>query len=222
MVKLKKLDQSGAANPLLLGLIACSILLIIALVFGVGQMAKANDYKKNIDVKVSEEVAKQAKIIAEQKQAEFDEKEKAPYKFWTSPTQYGSIKVGFPKTWSYYLSLNEAGNSGGAIDLYAYPDYVPEISRDNKYALRMVLESGDYNSVLDTYRRKSEKDGLQISTVQVSNVSGIKVRGALENDVSGTLVVFPIRDKVLTVWTESQDYESDFENIVLKNLSFIP
>lgn len=222
MVKLKKLDQDGAANPLLLGLIASGLLLLVAIVFGISQMSKANDYKNNVNEKVSEEVIKQTKLIAEQKQAEFDEKEKAPYKFWTSPTQYGSIKVGFPKTWSYYLSLNETGSSGQAIDLYAYPDYVPEISKSNKYALRMNLETADYNSVLDGYRKKSKQDGLEISTVQISNVSGIKVRGALTKDTSGTLVVFPIRDKVLTVWTESQDYESDFENIVLKNLSFIP
>lgn len=222
MVKLRKLDNDGAANPLLLGLIACGILFVIALIFGIGQMSKVSDYKKNMDSKVSEEVAKQSQIISEQKQAEFDEKEKAPYKFWTSPTQYGSIKVGFPKTWSYYLELDEANSSGEVINMYAYPDYVPEISRDTKYALRMTLETEDYNSVLDGYRKKSAQDGLEISTVQVSNVSGIKIRGAIEKGTSGTLVVFPIRDKVLTVWTESKDYESDFENIVLKNLSFIP
>lgn len=222
MKQLKKLNNDGAASPLLLGLIACSILLIIALIFGASQMSKANDYKKNFDSKVSEEVSKQSKVIAEQKQAEFDEKEKAPYKYWTSPTQYGSIKVGFPKTWSYYLELNEANSSGQMINMYAYPDYVPELSRDTKYALRMTLETDDYNKVLDDYRKRSSKEGLEISTVQVSNVSGIKIRGAIENDTSGTLVVFPIRDKVLTVWTESKDYESDFENIVLKNLSFIP
>lgn len=222
MIKFKKLDNNGAANPLLLGLIACGILFVVSLVFGISQMAKVSDYKKNLDSKVSEEVAEQTKVIAEQKQAEFDEKEKAPYKFWTSPTQYGSIKVGFPKTWSYYLALDEVTSSGEVVNLYAYPDYVPEISRDTKYALRMTLETEDYNSVLDSYRKKSTQDGLEISTVQVSNVSGIRVRGALQKDVSGTLVVFPIRDKVLTVWTESKDYESDFENIVLKNLSFIP
>ncbi|USN97815.1 MAG: hypothetical protein H6799_01845 [Candidatus Nomurabacteria bacterium] len=222
MVKFKKLDNKGSANPLLLGLIACGILLVVSLIFGLSQMSKVSDYKKNFDSKVSEEVAKQSQVISEQKQAEFDEKEKAPYKFWTSPTQYGSIKVGFPKTWSYYLALNEASSSGEQINLYAYPDYVPEISRDTKYALRMTLETDDYNSVLNSYRKKSAQDGLEISTVQVSNVSGIKIRGALEKDTSGTLVVFPIRDKVLTVWTESKDYESDFENIVLKNLSFIP
>ncbi len=222
MLKIKKLDNQGAANPLMLGIIACSILLVITLIFAAGQMSKVNDYKNNFDTKVSDEVTKQSKVIADQKQAEFDEKEKAPYKFWTSPTQYGSIKVGFPKTWSYYLELNEATSSGDVINLYAYPDYVPDISGDTKYALRMTLETADYNNILDKYRQRSSKDGLEISTVQVSNVSGIKIRGNIQNDVSGTLVVFPIRDKVLTVWTESKDFESDFENIVLKNLSFIP
>lgn len=222
MFKVKKLNNTGSANPLLLGLIACVILLVISLIFGLGQMSKANDYKNNFDSKVGEEVAKQSKVIAEQKQAEFDEKEKAPYKFWTSPTQYGSVKVGFPKTWSYYLSLNEASSSGRAIDLYAYPDYVPELSNSTKYALRTTLETADYNEVLDGYRKKSAQDKLEISTIQVSNVSGIKIKGALKKDVSGTLAVFPIRDKVLTVWTESKDFEADFENIILKNLSFIP
>jgi hypothetical protein len=221
-LNLKKLDNKGAANPLLLGLIAVSILFVIALIFAVSQMSKVSDYEKNLEEKVAVQVAEEAKVIEDEKQAEFDEREKAPYKFWTSPTQYGSIKVGFPKTWSYYLSLDESAGASTAVNLYAYPDYVPEISRDQRYALRMTLETADYNRILDGYRKDSERTGLEIGTVQISNVSGIKIRGLIERDVSGTLVVFPIRDKVLTVWTESRDYESDFENIVLKNLSFIP
>jgi hypothetical protein len=225
MIKLnrvKKLNNVGAANPLLLGLVASSTLFVIALVFGISQMSKVGDYEKNLEEKVAVQVAEETKVIEEQKQAEFDEREKAPYKFWTSPTQYGSIKVGFPKTWSYYLSLDESARASKAIDLYAYPDYVPEISRDQRYALRLTLQTADYNKILDGYRKESERNSLEIGTVQISNVSGIKIRGLIERNVSGTLVVFPIRDKVLTVWTESRDYESDFENIVLKNLSFIP
>jgi hypothetical protein len=198
------------------------VLFVGTLVFALGKNSEVRDYRNNMDQKVAAKVAEESKLIAEQKQAEFDEKEKAPYTFWQSPTQYGSIKVGFPKTWSYYLSLDQEAGSRDPIDLYAHPDYVPEISKDERYALRLSLSSDDYNKVLDEYRRKSEKEGLQIGTVQVSNVSGIKVRGNLEKEVSGTMVVFPIRDKVLRVWTESQDYESDFDNIVLKNLSFIP
>jgi len=221
MVKFRKMDTQGAVNPLLLGLIATVLLLIGSLVFGLGKMSEANDYKNNFEQKVSVEVQEESKLIAEQKQAEFDEKEKAPYKFWTSPTQFGSIKIGFPKTWSHYLALDQTSGST-PIDLFAHPDYVPEISNDQKYALRLTLTNDDYNTVLDNYRRKSDKEGLKIGTIQISNVSGIKVQGLLTKQVSGTLVVFPIRDKVLTVWTESNDFEPDFENIVLKNLSFIP
>lgn len=222
MLKLKKLNNDGAVSPLLPALILATVLFVGTLVFAIGRNSEVNDYKQNMDEKVAAKVAEESKLIDEQKQAEFDEKEKAPYTFWQSPTQYGSIKVGFPKTWSYYLALDQAAGSRDPIDLYAHPDYVPEISKDERYALRITLTSDDYNKVLDEYRKKSEKEGLQIGTVQVSNVSGIKVRGNIEKEISGTMVVFPIRDKVLKVWTESQDYESDFDNIILKNLSFIP
>lgn len=222
MIKLKKLNSDGSMSPLLPALILATVLFVGTLVFAIGRNSEVSDYKNNMDEKVAAKVTEETKLISEQKQAEFDEKEKAPYAFWTSPTQYGSIKVGFPKTWSYYLALDQAAGSRDPIDLYAHPDYVPEISKNERYALRLSLTSDDYNKVLDEYRRKSEKEGLKIGTVQISNVSGIKVRGNLEKDVSGTMVVFPIRDKVLRVWTESQDYEADFDGIILKNLSFIP
>ena len=167
--------------------------------------------------RVATEVEAQKKLISDQKQAEFDEREKAPYKFWTSPTQYGSIKVGFPKTWSYYLSLSDVGGGGDKeVDLYAHPDYVPGLASESKYALRLTLESTDYNKALEQYRRDSEEKKLSISTIQNSNVSGVKIRGSIGDEVNGTMVIFPIRDKVLSVWTESPDYEADFENIVLK------
>lgn len=223
-MNIKKLDNDGYVNlnPTILGLIAVSLLFVFALVFGFMQMSKVGDLQDNLDQKVASEVQKQSNLISEQKQAEFDEREKAPYKFWTSPTQYGSIKVGFPKTWSYYLELSEVASSRDAINLYAHPDYVPKIAKEEKYALRLTLKTDDYNKVLDAYRKDSEKGTLSIDTVKISNVSGIKVKGLIEQDKSGTLAVFPIRDKVLTIWTESPDFEGDFENIVLKNLSFIP
>ncbi len=223
MKKYRKLDNAGAVSPLLLGLVAVILMFIIALFYGLNQKSKVSDYELNLGKKVATEVEAQKKLISDQKQAEFDEREKAPYKFWTSPTQYGSIKVGFPKTWSYYLSLSDVGGGGDKeVDLYAHPDYVPGLASESKYALRLTLESTDYNQALEQYRRDSEEKKLSISTIQNSNVSGVKIRGSIGDEVNGTMVIFPIRDKVLSVWTESPDYEADFENIVLKNLSFIP
>lgn len=221
--KFRKLDNVGAVSPLLLGLIAVILMLVVALFYGLNQKSKVSDYEENLEKKVATGVEAQKKLISEQKQAEFDEREKAPYKFWTSPTQYGSIKVGFPKTWSYYLSLSdETGGGDKEVDLYAHPDYVPGLGGESKYALRLTLESTDYNQALEQYRRDSDEKKLSISTIQNSNVSGVKIRGSIRDKVNGTMVLFPIRDKVLSVWTESPDYEADFENIVLKNLSFIP
>ena len=223
MKKYRKLDNAGAVSPLLLGLVAVILMFIIALFYGLNQKSKVSDYELNLGKKVATEVEAQKKLISDQKQAEFDEREKAPYKFWTSPTQYRSIKVGFPKTWSYYLSLSDVGGGGDKeVDLYAHPDYVPGLASESKYALRLTLESTDYNQALEQYRRDSEEKKLSISTIQNSNVSGVKIRGSIGDEVNGTMVIFPIRDKVLSVWTESPDYEADFENIVLKNLSFIP
>ncbi len=225
MFRFKKLDNRGSVSPLILVSVALGVLLLGSLIFGFGQMGKVGDYKTNMQSKVDEEVKKQSDLIAQNKQAEFDEKEKAPYKFWTSPTQYGSIRIGFPKTWSSYINLDTSSSAGSrsSIDFYAHPDYVPATNtKDQRYALRMTLQNDDYNKILDGYRRDSSKNGTKISTIQNSGVSGIKVEGLIDNKVTGTVAIFQIREKVLTIWTESVDYQPDFENIVLKNLSFIP
>jgi hypothetical protein len=63
---------------------------------------------------------------------------------------------------------------------------------------------------------------ITISPYQVSGVSGARIDGEINKGQDGSLVVLPVRDKVLYVWTEDKTYIADFNNIVLKNLSFIP
>jgi hypothetical protein len=223
MIKFRRLDNKGAVSPLLLALMAVTLLFLGSLVFGLMQMGKAKDFQNNFDKKVATELNVQSAKIAEQKQAEFDEKEKAPFKFWTSSTQFGSIKIGFPKTWSNYIDIKDGSTGSGSIDFYAHPDYVPSTgTKDQKYALRMVLKDDNYSSILDKYKRSSEEGDLEISTIQIGGVSGIKVKGQIAQKTTGEMVIFQIREKVLTVWTESVDYQGDFENIILKQLSFIP
>ena len=84
MFRFKKLDNRGSVSPLILVSVALGVLLLGSLIFGFGQMGKVGDYKTNMQSKVDEEVKKQSDLIAQNKQAEFDEKEKAPYKFWTT------------------------------------------------------------------------------------------------------------------------------------------
>jgi hypothetical protein len=46
--------------------------------------------------------------------------------------------------------------------------------------------------------------------------------GQIAQQQKGTMVILPLRDKTLEVWTESDAYLSDFKNYVLPNLTFSP
>jgi hypothetical protein len=39
---------------------------------------------------------------------------------------------------------------------------------------------------------------------------------------TGTMVLLPMRDKTLEIWTESNDYLNDFNTYVLPNMTFAP
>jgi hypothetical protein len=53
-------------------------------------------------------------------------------------------------------------------------------------------------------------------------VKGVRLEGFLEKDKEGIMVMFPLRDKTLRIWTESKEFSGDFNNIVIKKLSFSP
>ena len=42
------------------------------------------------------------------------------------------------------------------------------------------------------------------------------------NGQTGAMLIIPVRDKTLQIYTESSDYLSDFNNIVLPSLTFVP
>jgi hypothetical protein len=51
---------------------------------------------------------------------------------------------------------------------------------------------------------------------------GTLLTGQLENNVDGEMLLLNVRDKTLKLWTESNNYKSDFNNVVLASLSFAP
>jgi len=46
--------------------------------------------------------------------------------------------------------------------------------------------------------------------------------GQIINGKKGSMVMFPLRDKTLKVWTEADQFVGDFNNSVLPNLTFVP
>ncbi len=212
----KKINQIGSMNPLVIPLVL-SVLLIIG-----ASVAAVMYYTKFIEQRDSNKPIIEAAVIkAEESQktkleAEFVEREKIPTKNYTSPAELGSVKLNFPKTWSSMVALGKATD----IDFYGHPNYVP--SEGINYALRMSIVKKAFSTDIKSYDAQVKKGDLKATAVQISGVTGTRLDGFLKKDQEGSMVVFPLRDKTLKVWTESKEFRNDFDNIVLKNLTFVP
>jgi hypothetical protein len=203
-------------NIFLILFIITGILMIAAAVFAViyyGKYAQQRDANQPIiEAAVKEaETAQKSKL-----EAEFVEREKLPTKTYTSPSEFGTIKLAMPKTWSQYVDTK----SSGQIQFYAHPSFVP--ADGVNYALRMSVMDQDYAAEIKKYESAIKKGDLSSSSAQIAGVTGIRIDGQLKKDQTGSMVVFPLRDKTLRVWTENVEFKGDFDNIVLKALTFVP
>lgn len=209
---------------LIVGLIIAVLLFIAAAVFGLWAFTQMQDYKNNSDKKAAVAVATANEAQKKDLEAQFAEQEKSPNKTYTSPAQYGSVALVYPKTWSAYAV--ESDNSSQPVDVYFYPNFVPNVAGKNNYYLRMQELSASYESTLKTYQDKAKQGTVTISTFTpalVKNATpGVIISGQLETDKKGTLVILPVRDKTLKIWTESDAAAGDFTNTVLKNLTYSP
>lgn len=213
--KLNKLNQDGTMNPLVIPLIISVVLIIVSSVLAVMYYSKFIEQRDANQPTIDSAVAT-AEILQKGKlEAEFTEREKVPTKNFITPSELGSVNLQFPKTWSSYVI-----KGSGTLEYYGHPNYVP--SKDVNYALRASVVDKDFAAELRTYDALVKKGELKATAVKASGVTGTRLDGFLKKDQEGSIVLFPLRDKVLKVWTESKDFRGDFDNIVLKNLTFIP
>jgi len=209
-----KVNQKGVINPLVIPL----VLSVIA-VIGLGVMSfiyygNYIDQRDNVDKKVASAVEEAEFNQKKKLEAEFIQREKIPNDSYTTPSIYGSVKLTYPKTWSSFVT-----DSGSTLDYYAHPAYVP--AKGVNYALRMNIASKDFASEVKSLEQKVKRGDLKAVSITVAGVTGTRLDGILKKDQVGTIVLFPLRDKTLRIWTENPDYAADFEN-VLKLLSFSP
>lgn len=211
----RKLDQTGGFNPLVIPLIIAVVLVIGSSVAAVMYYSKYTEQRDNNKPLIEDAVTVAEAAQKKKLEAEFTEREKVPTRTYTTPSELGSVKLAFPKTWSSYVA-----NKGTTIEYYGHPGYVPATGVN--YALRMTISTKSFASELKNYDSAVKKGDVKVSAVKASGVTGTKLEGLLKPDQQGAMVIFPLRDKVLKVWTESNDYKSDFNNIVLANLTFSP
>lgn len=216
--------QSGQISGLLVSLIATIMVLIGAISFGAWAFLSRQDYKNNSDQKAAAAAAAAKKATEEADAKKYAEEAKNPLKTHKGPEEYGGIAVKHPKTWSGYVI--EGGTSGTPVDNYFHPGVVPNITdRNNAYALRIQVVDRTYDAVLKSYESSVNSKKLTASPYALPNVSkeiGARLNGEIERGKQGSLIILPMRNMTLKIWTESPNYMADFNNIILRNLVFSP
>lgn len=223
MVRLYK-NERGIMNALLLPLIIVGLLLVGALAFAIYAFSGMQDYKNNSDEKSAAAVTAAVKVSDAKKEAAFAEASKSPLKTYSGPAAYGSLQVPYPKTWSAYV-IEQAG-SGASVDAYFNPNFVPSTNvTTNTFALRAKISNQAYASVLQTYQatiKNGKLTAVPYAFPKVPNTIGTRLTGEIQSGKQGSMVIVPLRDNTLQVWTEGSSAVTDFETYVLPGLSFSP
>ena len=216
--------QGGYVSGTLIGLIATILLLVGALAFGGWAFLSRQDYKNNSDQKAAAAADERQKQTQAADAATYAEEAKNPLKTYKGPDQFGSVTIKYPKTWSGYVI--DKDNSTISLDGYFHPGVVPDVSNhDSTLALRLQVVNQAYDKVLGTYANQVKIKKLSakpFTFAKVPSVVGMRLDGQIDTTKRGTLVIVPMRNLTLKVWTESSNYEKDFNKIILANLRFSP
>ncbi len=218
-----KHNQDGGVTIILV-VVGLATLLIFSLIFGFWAYAGKQDYKTNVDSKIAAAVVVAKQQEGSAKDVAFAAAEKLPLRPYHGPQAYGSIVVNYPKTWSAYV--DDTGNGSAPVDGYFAPNAVPAITgQASVFALRIQVLSQAYSQVLQAIANQ-QQSGKQVVTPfalpKVPSAVGVEITGTLVGNKTGTMVVLPLRDKTLEIWTEGNQFLSDFNTSILPNTSFSP
>lgn len=212
--------QRGHIDALLIPLIVSILFLLGAIGFGAWAYLGRQDYKNNSDQKAAEAVEAAVEKTKAEDEAKFKEEEKYPLKSYTGPSQFGSVRIVYPKTWSGYVINRTRGNV--PINWYLHPNVVPSAAA---YALRVEVTSESYAKSVGRFEN-AVKDGT--ATVRpyklpkVPDVLGSRIDGLIGKETEGSMVIMPLRNMTLKIWTESSERVDDFNKIVLPRVEFSP
>lgn len=170
------------------------------------------DQKTNVDGRVDAAVAEAKKAQADELEAEFLEREKDPNRLFAGPEDYGSLSFDYPKTWSVYVDAD--ATSGTSYEAYLNPGVVPPVSDTQQFALRVLIESKDFDRVLNTYSRRVEDGELKSSSIRVNGETATRLEGNFSDDIRGAAVIFKIRDKTVTLRTDANTFLKDYNKLV--------
>lgn len=214
-----KLNQRGAINPLLIPLTLASIFFAGALGFGVWAYMERSNYKNNTDQITEKAVAIAVERAKTEKDNEFLEREKQPFRSFQGNEALGSFSVQYPKTWSGFSS-----SSIGQASVIFHPDFIPS-DKGTAYALRVEVLDKAYDAVAASYAndvKGGKLKALPYALPKVPSAVGLRLSGALKDGKRGTIIILPLRDKTIQISSESESFAGDLNNTILPNFTFRP
>lgn len=208
-------------NKFLIPFVVACVVLIFSIVFGVWAFMGRQDYKNNVDQKIDEAVEVAEDNLSVKKDAEFVEAYKSPFALYKGPAAFGTLAITYPRTWSNYV---EESTGGTAVDGYMHPGYVPANTTDTNLALRYQVIERQYEQEIKSVDARVKQGRAKVVAYRApkqESVLGIKTEGEIDGRKQGVMVLLPLRDKTIKIWTEGNEFRNDFENI-LKELTFVP
>jgi len=220
-----KIGEQGEVNVMLIPVIVLAVLFVGAASFAVWSYGGMQNYKNNSDAKVATAVSANTQSVQATDAKQYTEESKNPLQMFAGPAAYGSVKVSFPKTWSAYVDTT---NTNTPLDAYFEENYVPSTDSQKSYGLRVQVNSQSYSTMMQEYQSLVSGGMVKAtpySLPKLPNVIGVKMTGEVNpqnQNINGTMVMLPLRSYTLLIWTESNDYLSDFNTYILPNLTFSP
>lgn len=208
----KHTHERGEVSGLQITVVGLAILVLGLGSFGIWSFVSYTDAKDNVDSRVSVAVAEAKKDEAEVQEEKFAEREKQPLKTFKGPADYCSLSFQFSKTWSAFVEKDVA--NGGDFTAYFHPDVIPPIAADEQYALRVKIETKDYDQVTSSYDSLVRKGDLNQSTTSAAGQQGMRLSGNFTKNIRGDAVIYRCRDKTITIRTDADTFKSDYEKLI--------
>ncbi|HEV2403277.1 MAG TPA: hypothetical protein VGS08_03690 [Candidatus Saccharimonadales bacterium] len=215
-------SQRGVLNTLLIPFILLSLCFIGLAAFAFWAYGSRQDYKDHTNQKIAAAVTTVKQQTEANDAKQYAKAAKYPLATFTGPASFADIVVQYPKTWSSYVAVEPT--SGTPINGYFYPNTVPDIQNPtNTYALRIQLIEQSYSTVMQQFNGSVTGGRLKVAPYTLpkeSSAIGSVLSGQIASNKQGTMVVVPILNMTLELWTESSGFQSDFTNLVLPNVTF--
>lgn len=205
--------ESGASTGLLISTITLLVLFLAAGSFAIWSYVNYSEQKTNVDGKIALAVAEAKKEEAERNEVKFAEREKEPRREFVGPTEYGRLTFDYPKTWSAYVKND--GSDRSQFEAYLHPIVIPPLDdRSSRVALRVVILNRDYEDVLGQYDSKVKAGELKSSNVEINGNSGVRLDGAFDDSIRGSIIILRVRDKTVTLRTDADTFRPDFDEVL--------